>query len=107
MDIARYNRAAWNEQVARGNRWTIPVSRDVIAAARQGRWEVVLTPQHPVPDAWIPPIHELEILCCWALWNNRMTQQFIEAWKRTDPRSLFKLSLLNTSVVSHVRSKWK
>ena len=38
MDIRDYNRAAWDHQVATGNRWTVPVSPEVIAAARRGEW---------------------------------------------------------------------
>ena len=36
MDIRAYNRTAWNKQVASGNQWTVPVSADMIAAARRG-----------------------------------------------------------------------
>ena len=34
MDVRAYNREAWNRQVAAGNPWTIPVSSEVVAAAR-------------------------------------------------------------------------
>jgi hypothetical protein len=36
MDIREYNRVAWDREVERGNRWTIPVGEAVIAAARRG-----------------------------------------------------------------------
>lgn len=52
MDIRAYNRRAWYREVERGNQWTLPVSPAVIAAARQGQWEIVLTPIKPVPRAW-------------------------------------------------------
>jgi hypothetical protein len=42
--VARFNRGAWDAMVARGNRWTVPVGADAIAAARRGEWSVVLTP---------------------------------------------------------------
>jgi SAM-dependent methyltransferase len=62
-DISGYNRQAWDEQVNRGNRWTLPVSPDAISAARQGQWEIVLTPEKPVPRSWFPSIRGLEVLC--------------------------------------------
>jgi SAM-dependent methyltransferase len=52
-DVVAYNRDAWDREVARGNRWTVPVSREQIAAARSGDWQVVLTPTRPVPREWL------------------------------------------------------
>ena len=37
MNIRDHNRTAWNGQVERGNRWTVPVSAETVAGARQGR----------------------------------------------------------------------
>ncbi len=44
MDVRKFNERAWDRQVAAGNRWTVPVGPEVIAAARAGEWGVVLTP---------------------------------------------------------------
>ena len=64
MDILSYNRQAWNRQVADGNRWTVPVSPEVIAAARQGEWSLVLTPTISVPRSWFPEdLHGINVLC--------------------------------------------
>jgi SAM-dependent methyltransferase len=63
VDIRAYNRLAWDREVKRGNQWTVPVSREAIAAARQGQWEIVLTPTKPVPRAWFPDLEGLEVLC--------------------------------------------
>jgi len=63
VDILDYNRNAWDRQVNEGNRWTVPVSSDVIAAARRGDWQIVLTPTKPVPRDWFPPLVGLETLC--------------------------------------------
>lgn len=52
MDIRAYNRQAWDKQVEQGNRWTQPVSPEVIANARRGEWSVLLTEQIPVPRTW-------------------------------------------------------
>jgi len=63
MDIRDYNRAAWDKQVEGGNVWTLPVSSEVIAEARQGRWEVLLTETKPVPREWFPDLNGLDVLC--------------------------------------------
>ncbi len=64
-DIVQYNRAAWDEQVRQKNRWTIPVTSADIARARDGDWEIVLTPQKPVPRSWFPDFRSdsFEVLC--------------------------------------------
>ena len=62
MDIAEYNRRAWDAQVAKGNRWTVPVTSEIIASARLGLWSVVLTPQKPVPAEWFPKMIGLDVL---------------------------------------------
>ena len=63
IDIRAYNRAAWNRNVEQGNRWTVPVSPEVIAAARDGVWELFLTPTITVPGAWFPKLDEADVLC--------------------------------------------
>ena len=63
MDVRRYNREAWDREVERGNKWTVPVGGDVIEAARRGRWEVVLTETKPVPMAWFPDLEGADVLC--------------------------------------------
>lgn len=62
MDIREHNRIAWDALAERGDRWTVPVSRDVIEAARQGRWEIVLTPTKPVPREWLD-VEGRQVLC--------------------------------------------
>lgn len=62
-EIAFLNRDAWNEQVKLGNRWTVPVTAETVAAARRGDWEVVLTPQRSVPKAWFPDLVDASVLC--------------------------------------------
>ena len=63
MSIREYNRIAWDNEVERGNRWTTPVSSELINAARQGYWEVLLTETKPVPRDWFPDLKELDVLC--------------------------------------------
>ena len=64
MDIRAYNRQAWNRQVEQGNRWTVPVSAKVIAAARGGDWSILLTPTKATPRTWFPSaLQGQKILC--------------------------------------------
>ena len=63
MNVRDYNRAAWNRQVEQRNQWTVPVSTPAIHAARQGQWEIFLTPTKPVPRAWFPDLKALDVLC--------------------------------------------
>ncbi len=63
MDIRAHNRAAWDRYVELENRWTVPVTRQDVEEARQGRWEVLLTPTRPVPRSWFPPLKDLDLLC--------------------------------------------
>jgi SAM-dependent methyltransferase len=63
MSIREYNRIAWNNQVERNNRWTTPVSSEIINAARQGDWQVLLTETKSVPRDWFPELKELDLLC--------------------------------------------
>ncbi len=65
IDVRAYNREAWDRQVARGeNQWTLPVGPEVIADARAGRWEIILTPRKAVPRAWFgPAFPRVDVLC--------------------------------------------
>ncbi|NJD57869.1 MAG: SAM-dependent methyltransferase [Anaerolineales bacterium] len=64
MDVSSINRKRWDKQVELGNPWTIPCSPEIIAAARQGEWSVLLTEQKPVPRRWFPDdLRGLDILC--------------------------------------------
>jgi SAM-dependent methyltransferase len=63
MDVPGYNREAWDRQVEDGNQWTVPVGPEVIEAARQGQWEVLLTDQKYVPREWFPEMAGADVLC--------------------------------------------
>ncbi|MBN1413162.1 MAG: class I SAM-dependent methyltransferase [Spirochaetales bacterium] len=64
MDVLKYNKEKWNKQVESGNPWTIPVSAEVIAEARKGNFNVLLTEQKPVPRDWFPDSFKgLKMLC--------------------------------------------
>lgn len=62
-DVESYNRWAWDCQVKKGNRWTKPVSSEVIGRAKSGDWKIVLTPVKPVPKDWLGEIQGKDVLC--------------------------------------------
>jgi SAM-dependent methyltransferase len=62
LNVRKYNRFAWDRQVDKNNPFTIPVSSEVIAAARRGEYSVLLTETKPVPPEWFPPFAGLDLL---------------------------------------------
>jgi SAM-dependent methyltransferase len=63
MNVIEHNRDAWNLESRRGSRWSTPVTPDVICAARNGDWSVILTPTKAVPAAWFPDLSGKAVLC--------------------------------------------
>ncbi len=63
MDVVGHNRDAWDRKVREADRWTVPVSSEQIAKARQGQIEMVLTPTITVPGDWYPPLAGTKTLC--------------------------------------------
>lgn len=63
MDILQYNRDAWNHQVDKKDKWTIPVTKEEIELARNGIFSVVLTPTKPVPMEWFGELKDAAVLC--------------------------------------------
>lgn len=63
IDVRAYNRDIWNNEVRNGNKWTVPVSSDVIDAARRDDWHIVLTPHKPIPREWFGSLEGARVLC--------------------------------------------
>ena len=61
--VREHNSLAWNRQVEKGNRWTVPVGREIVESARKGHWEILLTPTKPVPREWFPSLAGVDLLC--------------------------------------------
>lgn len=62
IDFLAHNRAAWDQQASEQREWSRPVSSELIAAARQGHWQVHLTPQ-AVPADWLGDVAGKRVLC--------------------------------------------
>ena len=63
MDIVKYNRQAWDHQVDKKDKWTIPVSKEEIEQAKNGIFSLLLTPTKPVPAEWYGKIKDASVLC--------------------------------------------
>jgi SAM-dependent methyltransferase len=63
MNIIGHNRRAWDAQSAAMGIWSRPVNSDIIARARRGDWQVILTPRLPVPRDWFGDISGKRVLC--------------------------------------------
>lgn len=62
IDFLRHNESAWNKQALDQNEWSQPVNSALINAAKQGIWDVHLTPK-PLPKQWLGDIGDKKILC--------------------------------------------
>ncbi|ROR97907.1 methyltransferase family protein [Sinobacterium caligoides] len=63
MDILKHNRAAWNKESSEDGEWSRPVSGDTIRSAREGDWNVILTPLRTVPKSWFGCLQGKSVLC--------------------------------------------
>jgi SAM-dependent methyltransferase len=63
VNVIEHNRAAWNRESTQGSEWSTPVTPEVIAAAREGVWAVILTPTRKVPASWFGDLRGKEVLC--------------------------------------------
>lgn len=63
MNILEQNRAAWDKYADENIEWSVPVSSEEIEKARNGEWEIILTPIKPVPREWFGDVRGKDILC--------------------------------------------
>jgi SAM-dependent methyltransferase len=62
FNVRDYNRYAWNHQVDKNNKFTIPVDSKTVDSARKGEFSVLLTETKPVPKEWFPSFRGLDLL---------------------------------------------
>ena len=63
MNIIEHNREAWDQESREGSAWSTPVDHEVILAARDGMWSVILTPTKAVPASWFGDVRGKDVLC--------------------------------------------
>ena len=63
MNILKHNRAAWDQEALKGNKWTIPATEKEISAARNGECRIVLTPIKLIPTDWLGNVRDKQVLC--------------------------------------------
>lgn len=62
MNIQEYNSGAWDGLVDEEDVWTRAVGPEIIAEARRGNWNVVLTPAKAVPREWFGELKNKDLL---------------------------------------------
>lgn len=62
MDYQKMNAKVIDSWVDEGWLWSRPVSEEGIRLAKQGIWDVVLTPRKPVPKSWFPTLEGCRLL---------------------------------------------
>ena len=63
MNIFDANRAAWDHAVEDDNPYSRAVTSELVAAARDGHWEIFLSDKRPVPTSWFPELRGARVLC--------------------------------------------
>jgi SAM-dependent methyltransferase len=62
-EISQHNASYWDQEALEQKPWSQPVSQDIIASAKQGKWAVHIT-KKPIPLSWLPlDIKGKDILC--------------------------------------------
>lgn len=62
FDVIDHNRQAWDRQASQHCEWSRPVTPEMIADARAGKWQARLTPGD-LPKGWLQDVHGKKILC--------------------------------------------
>ena len=66
MNYIEDNGKIWDNRSENNDVWSIPVTSEMIAQAREGVWSIVLTPKKPVPRSWFPDRLEGKRVLCLA-----------------------------------------
>lgn len=62
IDFLHHNESAWNKQALEQNEWSQAVSTELIKEAKEGKWNVHLTPK-PLNKEWLGEVRGKKILC--------------------------------------------
>lgn len=66
MDFREINEKVWDNNVENENCWTVAVSSEEVERAREGLWEIKLTPYRPIPRNWFPEVMKGKKILCLA-----------------------------------------
>lgn len=66
MKYIEENSKIWDKRAENNDKWSVPVSSEIISQAREGIWNIVLTPVKSVPKDWFPDIFEGKKFLCLA-----------------------------------------
>ena len=62
MNYQEINSKSWDEKVDDGNGCTVPVSSQEVENARNGKWDIIMTPNKHVPKSWFPSLNGKNVL---------------------------------------------
>lgn len=62
MNYQEHNASVIDRWVSEGWEWGVPIDHAAFAAAREGNWDVKLTPTKPVPHAWFGELKDKRVL---------------------------------------------
>lgn len=54
MNYIKENSKIWDTRSENDDKWSIPVTSEMVEQAREGKWSIVLTPTKSVPADWFP-----------------------------------------------------
>jgi len=66
MNFIEENSKIWDKRSKNNDIWSIAVSEEEVKRAKDGIWNIVLTPSKPVPRSWFPEQLEGKKLLCLA-----------------------------------------
>jgi len=61
-DIVAFNRNAWDKVATAGDRYYKAITAEQIQQARNGTWRIRVTPTKPVPESWLTPLENRDVL---------------------------------------------
>src|SRR5690554_4972090 len=62
MDYTDINAKTIDRWIEEGWEWGVPITHEQYLEAQKGRWEMVLTPNKPVPKEWYPDLKGKRVL---------------------------------------------
>lgn len=66
MDYVKENSEIWNARADNNDIWSMPVTSETVELAKNGTWNIVLTPSKFVPKDWFPSEMKAKKILCLA-----------------------------------------